>query len=357
MDFRRFSDLSLAEAEALLQGWVATVPSETARFVDDVRGLGGPTELDLSRDSLVAIWTWMLATRHVPPEPLDLDVIRAADPPWWVDFHPPAACALGVELTRLVTGLQAYMTSMYLRERPRSRWILGWDPKGADYRHVILRVNRGREWPHWIVPITVSNTLQPGGGIKPYAPLPDATSLWRIYDENYKEVQRLGPFDCNTTGRPGTSHEIVIDQEALDPPRIERWIELLGGLSGIAGIDHPEPDLITIRARRISHRAMREAVAATWATSGGEVAPEQPADPPPFEILPGTGWPSHVIMLNEAVAHEEADRIERWIAALGADAGIDEATLEDREVVHVHAPRLSEDEASAIIRGTWDEVR
>jgi hypothetical protein len=145
-------------------------------------------------------------------------------------------------------------------------------------------------------------------------------------------------------------------RKALDPPRIERWIELLGGLSGIVGIDHPERDLITIRARRISHRAMREAIAATWATSGGEVAPEQPADPPPFEILPGSGWPSHVIMLNEAVAHEEADRIERWIAALGADAGIDEATLEDREVVHVHAPRLPEGEASAIIRRTWDAV-
>jgi hypothetical protein len=66
--------------------------------------------------------------------------MRAANPPWWYDFHPPLGQQLGPELSALVTTLAAYLAQSVARQRPDASFVLGPDKRGADYQMPILRV-------------------------------------------------------------------------------------------------------------------------------------------------------------------------------------------------------------------------
>jgi hypothetical protein len=86
------------------------------------------------------LWTWFVTAHRLPAPAFSDEAMRAADPSWWYEFHPPLGQQLGPELSALVTGLAAYLAKSVVRERPDASFVLGVDQRGADYRMPILRV-------------------------------------------------------------------------------------------------------------------------------------------------------------------------------------------------------------------------
>jgi hypothetical protein len=62
---------------------------------------------------------------------------------------------------------------------------------------------------------------------------------------------------------------------------------------------------------------------------------------------------THQVSFEYAVAHRQERRIARLVERLAAEAGVEEAVHEDREVVLIRAPRLSAAELEAIVAGLW----
>lgn len=60
-----------------------------------------------------------------------------------------------------------------------------------------------------------------------------------------------------------------------------------------------------------------------------------------------------VVTFDHVVAHEEDERITRFVEALGREPGIERAVREDREIVLVSAPRLEPGIAESAIRRLW----
>ncbi|MEA2652223.1 MAG: hypothetical protein QOI85_1944 [Chloroflexota bacterium] len=63
---------------------------------------------------------------------------------------------------------------------------------------------------------------------------------------------------------------------------------------------------------------------------------------------------THQVSFDDAVAHRQERRIARLVERLAAEAGVEDAIHEDREVVLVRAPGLSAPELDAIVEGHWN---
>jgi hypothetical protein len=62
---------------------------------------------------------------------------------------------------------------------------------------------------------------------------------------------------------------------------------------------------------------------------------------------------THQLSFDDVVAHRQERKIARLVEALAADAGVEEAMHEDREVVLVRAPGLSASELDLIVAALW----
>jgi hypothetical protein len=62
---------------------------------------------------------------------------------------------------------------------------------------------------------------------------------------------------------------------------------------------------------------------------------------------------SHQLSFDDAVAHRQERKIARLVELLAAEAGVEEAVHEDREVVLVRAPALSAAELESVVAALW----
>lgn len=141
---RLYEDLTRQQARALTDAYRAGIDSRAAAAIRAVRDRDGPADrLDLTPDSLVPLWTWFLATFTLPAEPVADEIMRASDPPWWYDFHPPMGQQLGPEIARVITDIAGYVGKAALATLPGTEIVLGGGGKrSSDFQKPLLHVPR-----------------------------------------------------------------------------------------------------------------------------------------------------------------------------------------------------------------------
>jgi hypothetical protein len=277
----RLSELSAAEARAIFNDYVAGQPERIDEFLGEVRRRGGPAErLDYTLESLDPLWSWFIAEHQPrrwfggphrsPSTPVPDDVMRAADPPWWYDFHPQFAQELGPYLARLVTGLADYVFACALHASPTSRWAVG--RSSAHIRHPVFQIE--------------------GRGERDYA----------------------SPITMALLGLRG--------ERNTEPDAPRRWLEQWLGMD-------PAWEAEMERLSRPLGAYVVESI-----------------DGPHF---------THQVSFDDAVAHRQERRIDRLVAQLPTQPGVEEAVHEDREVVLVRAPGLSASELESVVAASWKQ--
>ena len=275
----RLSELPAADARAIFDDYLAGQPGRLAAFVAEVRRRGGPAEqLDRSLESLDALWGWFVAEhqprrwfggRHrMPSTPVSDEVMRAAGPPWWYDFHPQFAQELGPYLAGLVTGLADYVFACARHASPTSRWRVG--RSSAHLRRPVLEI------------------------------------------EGRGDVDYAAPITMALLGLRG--------ERNTEPDAARRWLEQWLGMDPAW-----EAEL-----ERLSRPLAAYMV----------------------ETIDGSRF-THRVSFDDAVAHRQERAIARLVERLAAEATVEEAVQEDREVVLVRAPRLSAAELEAIVEALW----
>lgn len=275
--YRPLSDYTKQEAEALLARYVAEYPARLEAFRAEVLRRGGPAEgLELHRDALVPLWTWFVPNHELPPEPVPEAVVRAADPPWWFEFHTTYAMELGPDLARFATLLAAHLAAVAIAERPGSRFVRIADRRRAYYNYPALAVAGAVEWPVDITcVIFIIHALGqdlpeklrgrdpeglrrhytyhvPEAGFQPPPPPPRPT---RPYDVDVLEPP-IGPY----------SHELVFDDAVAHwaEARIGRFIAELEASPGITAVLHEDRELVRFAAPDLPLEAVVRLVDQAW---------------------------------------------------------------------------------------------
>lgn len=271
--YRPLSAYTKQEAEALLTRYVAEYPARLAAFRAEVLRQGGPAEsLELHRDALVPLWTWFVATHELPAEPVPEEVVRAADPPWWFEFHTTFAMELGPDLARFAAFLAAHLAAVAIAERPGSRFVRIRDRRDADYNYPALAVAGAGEWPVDVTcTISLLNALgprrwhrDPEGLRRHYAywvpepgaePPPEPPPPARPYEVGALESP-IGPY----------SHEVVFDDEVAHSAqaRIRRFIRELEASLGITAVLHDDRELVRFAAPDLPFAEVVDLVDLAW---------------------------------------------------------------------------------------------
>jgi hypothetical protein len=92
-----------------------------------------------------------------------------------------------------------------------------------------------------------------------------------------------------------------------------------------------------------------------------QIPPGPAAEAPPYSVEaltdePGSERFDFEFAFDDAVAHEQEDRVAAFVARLGKAPGIVEAVHEDREIVLDRSPSLSVGTFEPIVARTWEEV-
>lgn len=286
-------DLSRAEATALFEEVVAGHPRRVAALLDTVATRGGPSDrLDFTRDSLHDLWGWVLETQPLPAAPTSDADMRAGDPPWWYEFYAPLAQRLGPDLARLVSLVAAYLAEIVLRRRAGTTWVLGRDREAADFHMPLLQVPRRSRFSPDVVVLNVA-------------------SQWA--DGTLSGRDRLAEIFDTRAGRDST------DTAAASRDRAGTVTGGAGGGSAGAAVG----------------RAAR-----------------------PYSIERGApGRFETVISFDDKAASDApggVERIERLVAALAREPGVERVVHEDRELVLVRAPRLTGERLAELVDRHWD---
>lgn len=300
---RSYGQQSAKEARELLAHISSRHDAQVETFLDTVDVLGGPrAQLDFSHDSLVPLWSWLMS-RPLPARPVPDREMRRRDPPWWYPFSGVViGQLLGPELSWLATGAAEYVAETVFRLVPGSGWALGTDRRGADFRQPLLRIG--------------------------------PTSALTIHD------------------------------------RVPRMLaaEAVGQLPEMAGQ----------RATPMGHGDLRDLVDRFLAEARQPVSPGAESRPEPaYAVGHPTARPSSflgrmqgllgrssgggasgstTITFPDEVAHDSTARIDRFVRRLAQEDGVDRAFREDRELVHVVAPRLTSGELADLIAIAWDDA-
>jgi hypothetical protein len=271
--WRLFSSLTKREAEALLATYLAGLPERASAFIEEVRRLGGPADqLDYTRESLVPLWGWFIASQRLPDTPVDEEVMRASDPPWWFDFHVPLGMELGPGLAMLVTLLAAYVATIAVRERPSARWVVGSKRSDVDFRMPLLDTNAVVPWP--IDTNLVVITLHALGPEKLRAypkrlqEIYDArTSTWSPADQ--ASVPEVPAYVVGAREDVELTHEISFDDVIAHKQgrRVARFVKLLLSEPDIDAVHHEDRDLILVNAPGLADDELTAIVDRLWRTA------------------------------------------------------------------------------------------
>ncbi|HYI67783.1 MAG TPA: hypothetical protein VEW95_12750 [Candidatus Limnocylindrales bacterium] len=275
----RLSELSAAEGRAIFNDYVAGQPQRLGEFVAEVRRRGGPADrLDQSLESLDPLWSWFIAehqprrwfggSHRMPASPVPDEDMRAADPPWWYDFHPPIAQELGPYLARLVTGMADYVFACALRARPTSRWAVG--RSSAHLRHPVLEID-GRGERHYLTPITMALLGLRGERNTE----PDAARRWLeqwlgmdpAWEAEMERLSRpLGAYAVELIDDPNFTHLVSFADDVAhrQERRIDRLVEQLASEPGVEEAVHEDREVVLVQAPGLSAADLEAIVARLW---------------------------------------------------------------------------------------------
>jgi hypothetical protein len=281
------SDLSAAEARAILETYVSGQAQRLATFMAEVRRRGGPAaRLDYSIESLEPLWSWFLAEHRprrwfagphrMPSSPTADAVMRADDPPWWYDHHPQFGQDLGPYLARLVTGLADYAFACAQRSRPDSRWALGKGRSMAHFQHPVLHID-GRGEIDYANPIALARLgLRGERNVEPDA-LRRWLEQWLGMDPAHEaELERLSrPLPAYAvTAIDGSrfTHQVSFDDVVSHRQgrRIARLVEGLATVPGVEAAIHEDREVVLVRAPGLSASDLESTVAGIWERRPGE---------------------------------------------------------------------------------------
>lgn len=90
----------------------------------------------------------------------------------------------------------------------------------------------------------------------------------------------------------------------------------------------------------------------------GEAVPVEASPPPPYAVGPIDGGRlagfTHVITIDDVIAHEQEGRVEALVDLLAQQPGVDQAAQEDREIILLRAPQLGASELEATVAAAWE---
>jgi hypothetical protein len=222
-----YAQLSRAEAKAHFDRYVATEGQRLESFRYLVERLGGPSraELDLSRDSLRPLGSWMLDAT--------VDGPRDGDIPFWAQPMPAYQLTLSGDSIRLVDGVATYFAAALHRRHPALQWALTTMKIDVDYHAPTL----GGLMP--VRPMRVG--LDRGRSAEP----PDGDWLLRLFD--------VWDGSLASAGEAGDDDEMPavddVEVERTDMPGfdVEIWIpESVEALIGSEAFDALETRLAAL---------------------------------------------------------------------------------------------------------------
>lgn len=262
--------LSKAEARELFETYVEGVEARAAALPDRLRVLGGrPEWVDGTPESLVPIWTWMMATQRLRAEPASVEEMAAADPPWWYPFWMEDGSELGPALARLVESLAAYMAQMVIRDQPGTIWM--YETRKGDTFPQMPQLAIGGTAKHWGVDLTVMSITRRELG--PNARSNSPRALLDLYELYFTLPPPPEPprtdaemITIDASDQPSDfSHEIMIDEEARGGSRrVARFIRLLASVSGIREVVHEDRELILLDAPGVDPQVLAGAIRKAW---------------------------------------------------------------------------------------------
>ena len=280
------SELPAADARAIFDRFVSGRAERLAPFKAEVKRRGGPSDrLDESIDSLESLWSWFLAEHRprrwfggphrMPPSPTADAAMRAENPPWWYDYHPPFAQEMGPYLARLVTGLADYVFACAMRSRPDARWTLGKGRSMAHFQHPVLHID-GRGDIEYAIPISLARLgLRGERNVEPDA-LRRWRELWLGMDPAHEaELERLSrpleAYAVETIDDPRFTHQVSFDDviSHRQGRRIARLVEALAAEPGVEEAVHEDREIVLVRAPEVSATDLEVIVAALWKRRAG----------------------------------------------------------------------------------------
>jgi hypothetical protein len=280
----RLSDLSAAEARAVFDSYVSGQPDRLTALVAEVERRGGPAEqLDRSLGSLDPLWRWFIAEHRprrwfggphrLPASPVPDAVIRAANPPWWYDFHPQFGQDLGPYLARLVTGLADYVFACALHASPTSRWVIG--RASAHVRHPVLELE-GRGEIDYAIPITMALLgLRGERNTEPEAPrrwLEQWLGMDPAWEAEMERLSRpLGPYVVEPINDARFTHQLSFDDIVArrQERKIERLVEALAAEAGVEEAVHEDREVVLLRAPGVTTVELESMVGLHWKRRAG----------------------------------------------------------------------------------------
>lgn len=270
--YRTFHLLSKAEAKAILDLYVATLPERVDAFLEEVRRRGGPVDaLNFSRASMRPLWTWFIAILRSPGAPVSDEAMRAAGPPWWYDFHAPLGQQLGPDVAGFVTNLAAYFVESVRRQRPDARLVLGRAKGGADYNMPLLQIGAAQRT---IDQVFISLTIQASkGAVYQLDPgrLESMFDLW-VGPSTPEPVVSTQPYSIELieSGPPSDFTHVISFDDVVAPEqegRVKRLVDRLADAPGIEQAIQEDREIVLVRAPHVAMERLDAMVDRLWKAS------------------------------------------------------------------------------------------
>ena len=173
---RAFRDMRRADAREVLKAFIAARPADVERLRERLAG----EVLDLGRDSLRPVGTWLIA------EGRRSDAAAEDSSPWWAPFHPAWIDQLGAHGAGCATLASSYFFACVERARPDARWRLA--RRNNEPELEVL----GRGDISYAVPLAVARRMIVGDGTEGGPEdLRNVYDRWLGLDPEHEELRRL----------------------------------------------------------------------------------------------------------------------------------------------------------------------
>jgi len=270
---RLYEDLTRDDARALVDTYTAGIGSRADGAIAEVRKRSGPAnELDFSRDSLVPLWTWFIGAFQLPAERGRDEEMRAGEPPWWYDFHPPMGQQLGPEIARVITNIAGYVVKTALATLPGTEVVLGGGGKRSnEFQKPLLRVPRYGDIAVDIgLVIMTIRGLRHEFGMDAPETLKAMIESWDIpptRDDSSQLVEST--FDVTAIEDHRFTHRVSIDEVVAvdEEARVEALVQRLSELDTLDEVVHEDRELLLVRAPRMASDELEQLVEKAWAST------------------------------------------------------------------------------------------
>ena len=253
---RSFRDMPPAEAREVMVGFIAAQPGNVERLRELLAG-----ELDLGRDSLLPVGSWLIAEGRRP------DAADNAPGPWWAPFHPAWIDQMGAHAAGCATLASSYFFACVERARPDATWKLA-----RRHNEPELAVP-GRGEISYSVPLAVARRMIVGDGTEGGPEdLRSVYDRWLGLDPDHEELTRLlseplPDFIVYAVSEAEFTHAVAF-ADALAHRRSGAISRLAGELASHDGVEsavREDREVVLVRAPTLSVAGVDALVGELWA--------------------------------------------------------------------------------------------